>query len=124
MKEENPFGVIVAHVSVIEFQKRGLPHAHIILFLDDRAKHNIQNPEYVDEIISAEIPPLSDPVLRLAVLKHMIHKPCTKISTAPCIRDVRCSEGFRKNFVQTRELLKAPTIFRTRDVLMNKEVRM
>ena len=96
LKEENPFNFIVAHVSVIEFQKRGLPHTHIILFLDGRAKHNIQNPKYVDEIISAEIPPLSDPVFRLAVLKHMIHRPRTQISSAPCIRDGRCSRGFPK----------------------------
>jgi hypothetical protein len=27
------FGVTVAHVHVIEFQKRGLPHAHILIIL-------------------------------------------------------------------------------------------
>ena len=106
LKNEEPFGRMIAHVSVIEFQKRGLPHAHIILFLDNRAKNNLQNPEEVDKLISAEIPPNSDPLLRSAVLKHMIHKPCSQISSAPCLRDGRCSRGFPKRFRQETSILE------------------
>ena len=28
------FGKVIAHLHVIEFQKRGLPHAHILIILD------------------------------------------------------------------------------------------
>jgi hypothetical protein len=33
LKTNHLFGVPVAHVHVIEFQKRGLPHAHILIIL-------------------------------------------------------------------------------------------
>ncbi len=32
LKEGAPFGRVIADVSVIEFQKRGILHAHIICF--------------------------------------------------------------------------------------------
>lgn len=46
---------------VIEFQKRGLPYAHMLVWLhpDDRPK----NIERIDELVSAEIPDKdSDPI--------------------------------------------------------------
>ena len=36
IKKKGVFGHHVAHVYTIEFQKRGLPHAHILIFVDDR----------------------------------------------------------------------------------------
>ena len=30
------FGRAVAHISVIEFQKRGLPHAHILIIVEEK----------------------------------------------------------------------------------------
>jgi hypothetical protein len=48
------FGEVVAHVHVIEFQKRGLPHAHFLIILKSNCK--ITNPDQYDKIISAEIP--------------------------------------------------------------------
>ena len=48
------FRKFIANVHVIEFQKRGLPHAHILIILasEDRS----QTPEDFDLIVSAEIP--------------------------------------------------------------------
>ncbi len=40
LKEDEPFGKVIADVSVIEFQKRGLMHAQIILFLHEIPKKN------------------------------------------------------------------------------------
>ena len=98
LKDASPFGCVLAYVSVIEFQKRGLVHAHIILFLDQTAKFSLQDPLELDKFISAEIPPNSTPELRNTVLRHMIHKPCTIHSLAPCLKDGKCSKRFPKPF--------------------------
>ncbi|PKY32527.1 hypothetical protein RhiirB3_315689, partial [Rhizophagus irregularis] len=48
------FGKVIAYLNTIEFQKRGLPHAHLLLILAQEYK-----PKTVDDynaIISAEIP--------------------------------------------------------------------
>ena len=77
LKEDEPFHRVIADLSVIEFQKRGLLHAHIILFLHENSKKDLENPERVDAILSTEIPAEDDPILRNAVIKHLIHKPST-----------------------------------------------
>ena len=49
------FGQTVAHMHVIEWQKRGLPHAHILIIL---ANHDrMVNSELVDKLVMAELPP-------------------------------------------------------------------
>ena len=75
MRHDNIFGKHVASVYTIEFQKRGLPHAHILLFLDKESQFD--TPQKIDEIISAEIPDPADvPELYDIVTKFMIHQPC------------------------------------------------
>lgn len=48
------FGTIIAYVYTIEFQKRGLPHAHMLFTLKHDEK--MKTPEQIDKCISAEIP--------------------------------------------------------------------
>ena len=73
---------VVAHMHVVEFQKRGLPHIHILIILADQDRRI--TPELVDSIVVAEIPPdpedTDDPNeaeerrrLRDIVLTNMIH---------------------------------------------------
>ncbi|CDF38585.1 ATP dependant DNA helicase [Chondrus crispus] len=96
---EGVFGTVVAHVRVIEFQKRGLPHAHVVFFLDEVSKNDLRTPENVDRIISAEIPSAQDPELQEVVLKHMIHNPCGERNpTAVCMGEQYCRKGFPKSF--------------------------
>ncbi|CDF37017.1 ATP dependant DNA helicase [Chondrus crispus] len=96
---EEVFGTVVAHVRVIEFQKRGLPHAHVVFFLDEVSKNDLRTPENVDRIISAEIPSAKDPELQEVVLKHMIHNPCGERNpTAVCMGEQYCRKGFPKSF--------------------------
>ena len=65
----------IAYTYVIEFQKRGLPHMHLLLFLDKNDKINTS--EKVDELISAEIPNEDIyPHLYDVVKQFMIHGPC------------------------------------------------
>ena len=52
--KHNIFVQVLSHVFSIEFQKRGLPRAHIIVTLHPNNK--FVSPEAIDEHISAEIP--------------------------------------------------------------------
>ena len=54
------FGQVVGYLYCVEFQKRGLPHAHILLILanHDRA----MTAELVDGMVVAELPPSPDDV--------------------------------------------------------------
>ena len=54
LRHESHFGRVIAVLYTIEFQKRGLPHAHILLLLDTKDK--CPSPADIDSIITAEIP--------------------------------------------------------------------
>ncbi|KAL6223330.1 hypothetical protein ACLB2K_006717 [Fragaria x ananassa] len=91
-------GTVVAYVYVIEFQKRGLPHVHMLLILGDDDKLN--NLDDYDTIVRAEIPDHDEePELYNAVLGHMIHGPCgVHKRTAPCMKRGSCKRGYPKPF--------------------------
>lgn len=55
-------------IHCVEFQKRGLPHAHIICKYD----HDCVHPDDIDRVISAEMP--TDPIARELVRKLMVHR--------------------------------------------------
>nr|KAJ0226041.1 hypothetical protein LSAT_V11C100012190 [Lactuca sativa] len=62
-------------VYTIEFQKRGLPHSHICLFM--YSDYKLPTVELIDPIISAEIPDkIEEPELYSLVNEFMIHGPC------------------------------------------------
>jgi Cdc6-like AAA superfamily ATPase len=69
------FGECVYVLHVIEFQKRGLPHAHIAFRVEGGGP--VVNVD-IDSFIRADIPKPTEAngKLRAAVLKHMIHGPC------------------------------------------------
>ena len=98
LQDNSPFGCVLAHVSVIEFQKRGLVHSHIILFIDQDAKFALQDPLQIDNHISAEIRPPSDHSLRETVLRQMIHNPCNSSAASPCQKEGGCSKRFPKSY--------------------------
>lgn len=59
----------------VEFQKRGLPHAHILIWLQKDGREGTTS--VVDSFISAEIPdPTIDPLGYSLVEQFMIHGPC------------------------------------------------
>lgn len=88
-------GESIAFVYSIEWQKRGLPHIHLLLWCRDKLRSN-----QIDCVISAEIPdPDVDPLLNRLVVKHMIHGPCGERNpSAPCMKNGKCEKGFPKKF--------------------------
>ena len=90
-------GKPVAKVYTIEFQKRGLPNMHMIIFLDAASK--LRTPEDVDSLISAEFPdPNVDPELHDLVMKFMVHGPCGSLNpNSPCMENRKCTKHFPKN---------------------------
>ena len=101
------FGKTLAHVYVIEFQKRGLPHSHILVILHHDNKP--LSPDSYDEFVSAEIPDVKSlPDLHLLVTTHMIHGPCGEANKqSPCMENGKCTKEFPKQFhdktVQTKD---------------------
>ena len=95
IKNSEIFGEIKAHVWVIEFQIRGLPHAHLLLIL----KEKLNEPKLIDKCVRAEIPDRDRfPILYDRVIKFMIHSPCddkTK-SFHKCYKNNKCSKHFPK----------------------------
>ena len=66
-------GAVDAYVSVVEFQKRGLPHVHLLLFL--KTEDKISDAATLDRVIWAEIPNFDRyRDLHRLVLNNMIHR--------------------------------------------------
>ncbi|GFS64965.1 helitron_like_N domain-containing protein [Trichonephila clavipes] len=80
------FGDMKCFMYSIEWQTRGLPHVHLLLWLMEKL-----HPNQIDEIISAEIPKLeTDRKLYDTVTKNMIHSPCGALNpSSPCIKEGR-----------------------------------
>ena len=104
--KNNVFGVVPAQLWVIEFQKRGLPHIHILVIL--REEDRLTTADTVNEIICAELPPHPDTAdtdvakeqltrLNTIVLTNMIHGPCGNNNrNSPCMADGKCTKNFPK----------------------------
>ena len=86
---------------MIEFQKRGLPHAHMLIHLD--AEDKLRDSNDIDSLISAEIPDQNEhPALYDTIKSCMVHGPCGHLNpNSVCMVDGKCSKGFPKEFKET-----------------------
>ncbi|XP_074323771.1 uncharacterized protein LOC141660683 [Apium graveolens] len=98
IKDKKHFGVCIRVMYIVEFQKRGLPHVHMLIWLDADSKKNLK--QNVDNFVSAEIPdPLLDLVGYAAVKEFMIHGPCGLQNVrSPCMKDLRFIRHFPKKY--------------------------
>ncbi|GJT66213.1 integrase, catalytic region, zinc finger, CCHC-type containing protein [Tanacetum coccineum] len=89
LKNQRTFGAVTGGAILnLEFQKRGLPHCHTLLWVDSTSK--IREPENVDQFISAELP---DPSCALSEERHRgtdkifarVSRPLGESSDAACL---------------------------------------
>ena len=111
------FGSAVAYVYAIEFQKRGLPHMHLLLFLKE--PHKLNTPDEINSCIWARWPnPQTQPLLFETVKKCMVHGPCgTANPNSPCMENGKCTKGYPKPFAEitTMDEHGFPMYFRPND---------
>lgn len=88
----------LADLYTIEFQKRGLPHCHVLIWIAD--SHKIKEPSAIDAYITAELPdPILEPLLYQTVTRCLVHGPCGLLNTkSSCMKDGKCKKRFPKNF--------------------------
>ncbi|KAI7727414.1 hypothetical protein M8C21_025563, partial [Ambrosia artemisiifolia] len=124
--QKHILGEVKAYVYVIEFQKRGLPHAHFLLIMYPH--HKVINPDQYDQFVSAEIPSMERfPQLHEIVVKHMIHGPCGPLRTnSPCMQGTPklCRFRYPRQFNdQTRQGEDAYPLYRRRNNGIRVDVR-
>ena len=116
-------GTPVADVYTIEFQKRGLPHAHILLILNNDDK--IRDVEFLDNIICAEIPDRNiDPDLYNVITSNMMHGPCGPTHpNSPCMKGgPKCTKNYPRNFCdETMAHEDGYPIYRRREKINGEE---
>jgi hypothetical protein len=99
------FGPVNAAVYTIEFQKHGLPHAHIVVWL---RKEGPWDAAMIDTFISAQLPdPTIDPVGFDAVSSFMVHGPCgLGVAHSPSMTNGSCSKFYPKQFYEHTSILE------------------
>ena len=104
--EFHVLGRTVAHIYVIEWQKRGLPHAHILICFDEESK--IKTIKQVDAFVSAEIPDINKHKLAYETVSAcLMHGPCgPAFPDSPCMKDGKCSKHFPKPLCEETRLAK------------------
>ncbi len=91
-------GRTILGIYVIEFQKHGLSHAHILIFFAKYYKpHMIED---VDRMINAEISnPETNKLAHETIAKCMMHGPCgVAFPNVPCMEEGKCKKQYPRKF--------------------------
>jgi hypothetical protein len=107
--KDGVLGRYQSHVMTIEYQKRGLPHMHLLLNVHS-SDYTFDTPGQIDEVVCAELPHHEwdpDGVLMDLVTNQMTHGPCGKENLeAICMTDKNgkkshlCNKHFPKDFCE------------------------
>ena len=97
IEKDQVFGKMRAYTYMIKFQKTGLPHCHLLVFLQWACRETT-TPSFLDDVISAEILPITSPLQEL-VITQMMHGPCGSLNpNSPCMIDGKYDKDFPKDF--------------------------
>ncbi|XP_049316467.1 uncharacterized protein LOC125779283 isoform X2 [Bactrocera dorsalis] len=94
--KQRVYGTVRCWMYSVKWQKRGLPHAHILLWMVEKI-----TPDQIDDIISAEIPDVEiDPELHEVVMANMVHGPCGEHDpSSVCMSDSKCKKRYPRAFI-------------------------
>uniref|UniRef100_H3G691 Helitron helicase-like domain-containing protein n=1 Tax=Phytophthora ramorum TaxID=164328 RepID=H3G691_PHYRM len=112
---EGVLGRMEARIYVVEFQKRGLPHTHILIILAEEDKPRTR--QIVDRMVSAELPDREKfPQLFETIMTFMLHGPCGAANpSCACMKDGKCTKGYPKPFAEaTRTNVNGYPVYRRR----------
>lgn len=110
LKSGKVFGLYYYRMSVTEYQKRGLPHAHVIIEFKNAGPDLLNQ---MDSWVWAQIPDatIAGGKLREMILKYIIHTPCGPHNVnAPCMQTNRdsntksCNKHYPQPFRTTATL--------------------
>ncbi|GMF18230.1 unnamed protein product [Phytophthora fragariaefolia] len=101
--DEGLLGRLEARIYVVGCQKRGLPHAHIVIIVAEEDKTRTR--EIIDKLVSAEDPDKeANPDLYEMVMTCMMHGPCGPANPdSPCMKDGKCTKGFPKPLLEVTQ---------------------
>ena len=108
------FGRTVAKIFTIEFQKQGLPHMHLLIFLEE--EHKLYSIAAVNSCIRAYWP---DPETELQLFKIvkevMVHSMCGSANPrAPCTDEKgQCTKKYPRSFRRGPQWMKKATLSTT-----------
>jgi hypothetical protein len=109
-------GRTITGIYVIEFQKCGLPHAHILIFFtEDYKPHTVKD---VDRMISAKLSNSeTNKLTHETVTRCMMHGPCgAAFPNAPCMEEGKCKKQYPRKFqFETVTDVNGYPIYRRRD---------
>lgn len=83
-----------ANTYTVEWQKRDLPHAHSVFWLENKIYH-----QDIDTIVKSEVP---DPNVYEIIRKQMVHCLCGTMNPhAPCMKNNngQCEKGYPEHFM-------------------------
>ena len=98
MSEANPIGKVQDYYYRTEFQQRGWPHIHMVVWVENAPRYNEESEdeviEFIDKYISCEVPPESDEELHEIVTSVQTH---SKNHTKSCRKGGKvCRYNFPK----------------------------
>jgi hypothetical protein len=96
--KDGVLGNVIAKIWVIKIQKRGLPHTHILLILNEASKLRIV--EDYNSMVSAEISdPIRHPEAYETVTLCMVHGPCgPNFFNTQCMEQGKCKKRYPRSF--------------------------
>ena len=119
LSDAHPLGYITDYVIKIEFQMRGSPHAHCLLWVKDAPKID-KDPDdvvctFIDKYITAVIPPIAPENEHHIKLMENLQK---HIHSDYCCRNKSCHFGFPKP-PSTKTLISRPPIDDHDEIIQN-----